>query len=120
MAIFISFAAGTSRFIIGAHSLDQIVFGWMLGAWLALTYFALVRDRVHKHVTDLVSGRASSSYKVLIMITSGIWTAFMLTISITFLIMKESKLKTNGEVVSEMFKDNVDCISKYDYFSTWS
>ena len=92
----------------------------MLGAWLALTYFALVQDKVHKHVTDLVSGRASSSYKVLILITSGVWTALMLAISITFLIMKESKLKTNSEEVSEMFKDNVDCISKYDYFSTWS
>ena len=68
----------------------------MLGAWLALTYFALVRNKVHKHVTDLVSGRASSSYKVLILIMGGVWTALMLTISITFLVMKESKLKANG------------------------
>ena len=36
--------------------MDQIIFGWLLGAWLALTYFMLVREHVHHHVSELLAG----------------------------------------------------------------
>ena len=50
LVILISLFVGVSRFIIGSHSLDQVIFGWMLGAWIAFTYFGLVREHVHEHV----------------------------------------------------------------------
>ena len=56
LAITFSITIGLLRFISAAHSLDQIIFSWLLGAWLAITYFTLVRDHVHKHITDLSTG----------------------------------------------------------------
>ena len=39
-----------SRFIVGVHSLDQIVFGWSLGTWSGLTLHFLIRDNLIKHL----------------------------------------------------------------------
>lgn len=46
-AIFYSLALGILKFMAGDHTFNQIVFGWLLGAWIALVYFNILRDRVH-------------------------------------------------------------------------
>ena len=75
-------------FLLGDHSLDQIVFGWMLGAWLAVSYFFLMRHHIHKHVISLMNGRESSSAKVLCIVAMAVWLLAMLVIFITFLIVR--------------------------------
>lgn len=37
LAVFFSFSIGYSRFILGVHSLDQIIYGLLLGVWIAFT-----------------------------------------------------------------------------------
>ena len=37
---------GLSRVILGVHSLDQVLFGFQLGAWLALTMHHCVKGRI--------------------------------------------------------------------------
>ena len=56
LALIFSLTIGITRFIVAAHSIDQVIFGWLLGAWLAISYFMIGREVVHKHVTDLITG----------------------------------------------------------------
>ena len=39
-----------SRYLLGAHSLDQIVFGSSIGVWEAFTLHWLVRDNLMRHI----------------------------------------------------------------------
>lgn len=44
---------GYSRLYLGAHSLNQVIYGWMVGAWFALTWHFCVRERFFQHYEDL-------------------------------------------------------------------
>lgn len=41
-AVFIPY----SRYLMGVHSLDQLVFGMMMGAWAGFTMHFLLRDHI--------------------------------------------------------------------------
>lgn len=44
-AVVFSCSIGWSRFVLGAHSMNQIIFGLLLGAWIACTFhFATYRS----------------------------------------------------------------------------
>lgn len=52
--------AGTiaySRFILGMHSLNQIVYGSLLGIWLAISFYFIIQERFITHATELVQDR---------------------------------------------------------------
>ena len=84
-----SLVAGFARFVLGAHSLDQVVFGWMMGVWIALTYFSLVREYVHKHVLDLVYQRFNSQFGVYYGISAGVWAGLSLINTITYYAVRD-------------------------------
>ena len=44
---------GYSRLFMGVHSMDQIIFGWSLGIWIALTSHFVLRKPLNKHSEDL-------------------------------------------------------------------
>lgn len=52
-----------SRFLMGVHSLDQIVYGSSLGIWAALTMHFLVRDTLISHIES--SGINKLKYVIL-------------------------------------------------------
>ena len=116
VAILYSGIMGTGRFLLGAHSLNQVIFGWLLGAWLAFTWFTLIREHVHKHVNDLVVGRTSSSMKMYLMLATSLWIALQLCTTITFLIVKDDDLNTLGQVTLE----EAQKMAVWDYWKTWS
>ena len=37
-------SVGFSRMILGVHSLDQVVYGWLIGVWFALTFHFCVHE----------------------------------------------------------------------------
>ncbi len=45
---------GFSRLYNGVHSMDQILYGWLLGLWLAFALHLLVRDFILDHVKSLL------------------------------------------------------------------
>ena len=45
---------GFSRLYNGDHSMDQILYGWLLGLWLAISLHLLVRDFIISHVKSLL------------------------------------------------------------------
>ena len=48
---------GYSRLILGMHSLNQIIFGLLLGIWVALTCHYSFYDRLLNHALDLLESR---------------------------------------------------------------
>lgn len=45
---------GFSRLYNGDHSMDQILYGWLLGLWLAVFNHSIIRDGIMKHVDNLL------------------------------------------------------------------
>lgn len=43
-----------SRFLLGSHSLDQIVYGIMLGTWISLFLHIMLRDIVIRHIGNVI------------------------------------------------------------------
>ena len=41
-----AFSIGYSRLFLGVHSIDQIVFGLLLGTWIACFMFFLVKEKI--------------------------------------------------------------------------
>lgn len=50
-------ALGYSRLIMGSHSLLQVVFGWLLGFWLALSGHLVLRKPIYKFFASLVADK---------------------------------------------------------------
>ena len=48
---------GYSRVVLGVHSWNQLLFGWQLGAWMALTLHYCCRDKLHENVQQLFYDR---------------------------------------------------------------
>jgi membrane-associated phospholipid phosphatase len=50
LAIFWATTIPYTRYVLGAHSLNQIVYGITLGIWAGITMHFLVRDHIISHV----------------------------------------------------------------------
>ena len=55
-AIGFSCSIGWSRFVLGAHSMNQIIFGLLLGAWIACTFHFAAYRSLMEQARELVSG----------------------------------------------------------------
>eukprot|EP00347_Sterkiella_histriomuscorum_P005707 403355575 len=53
LLIFLVINVGLSRVALGVHSLNQILYGWSYGLWIALFMFKYVRPGVYKHIRNL-------------------------------------------------------------------
>lgn len=93
IAITFSIAMGVLKFLLGDHTLNQIMFGWMLGAWIAFSYYGILRDYVHAHVENLINGRSYSRKLVYFSIATFIWFVGIICILVTFLVVKDENMK---------------------------
>lgn len=48
VAITFGVTVGYSRLFLGVHSMDQILYGWSVGVWLAVTFHFLMREPLEK------------------------------------------------------------------------
>ena len=46
LAIVYFFAMGWSRLTLGVHSLNQIVYGWLLGIWIAIACHFCLKEKI--------------------------------------------------------------------------
>ena len=53
-AIFFCFIIGFARFYEGVHSINQIVYGWTIGFWIAFYMHFCFRDLIIDHVEELL------------------------------------------------------------------
>ena len=56
ITLLFAFTIGYSRVFLGAHSWNQLLFGWQLGLWLALTYFFCYKKPVMHHMKQMHRG----------------------------------------------------------------
>ena len=45
---------GMSRFMLGAHSFDQVLYGWTYGLWFAFFLFKYARPILQRHIRRLL------------------------------------------------------------------
>ena len=48
------FTISFGRYVLGAHSLDQIIYGVSLGIWSGFTMHFLVRDNFISHIEYII------------------------------------------------------------------
>lgn len=51
---FMVIGIGVSRFMLGAHSIDQVLYGWTYGIWMAFFMWRYVRPRVSVHLRRIL------------------------------------------------------------------
>lgn len=57
LVILIIFTVGMSRVLLGVHSMNQVVYGWSYGAWIAFFLFRYVRPGLKEHIIALLDYR---------------------------------------------------------------
>ena len=55
MALLFSLLVAYSRLLLGVHSIDQVIFGGLLGTWLAFSIHFLVREPLKKHLEKVIT-----------------------------------------------------------------
>lgn len=65
LSILFSLSIGYSRLWLGVHSLDQILFGYMLGIWIACFMYFCVKNEMITHFNKLF-GAATTDYRGLV------------------------------------------------------
>ena len=77
-----------SRMYLGAHSLDQIVLGGLLGLCFLIYYKFFLQELLYQAVTNILTGRFKQFYFV---INSIIFVIFLLVPIIVYLISSQSR-----------------------------
>lgn len=54
LAIATPLLVGFSRLYNGDHSMDQILYGWLLGVWIAFSNHYCLRDAIISHIDNLL------------------------------------------------------------------
>ena len=54
--LFYSVVIGISRYLLDSNYIDQILYAWVLGIWLAIFFALVMRNPVHKHIRSLLDG----------------------------------------------------------------
>ena len=65
-AVFWATAIPYTRFLMGVHSLDQIVYGSSLGIWAGFTMHFLVRDHLMDHIKMIVNHPQTAHIKTIL------------------------------------------------------
>lgn len=71
---------GWSRFVLGAHTMNQIVLGLLFGAWLAVSMHVIFYERLFDHLKRLTYGKyfildRTGKFRMVTIIT---WSLFVL------------------------------------------
>ena len=85
-AFFYTFCIGMGRFFLGAHSLDQVVDGWLLGLWLSCSYAFIMREVMHDHIRDLTNLREKCALMTHLWVAGLVYVIIMICLIVTFLI----------------------------------
>lgn len=63
LTVSLSFLIGFARFYVGVHTINQIVYGWSLGIWIAFYFHICLRDYTLDHVNNLLARKSSQDIK---------------------------------------------------------
>ncbi|CDW85396.1 pap2 superfamily phosphatase [Stylonychia lemnae] len=55
LCILLIFMVGFSRLYNGDHTIDQIIYGWCLGIWVAVVLFLAFKDKLYQHISEIMN-----------------------------------------------------------------
>jgi hypothetical protein len=59
VVVLIILLVGFSRVALGVHSLNQVLYGWLYGLWLAFFLFRFARPRLSAHIQALLDPQSA-------------------------------------------------------------
>lgn len=74
-ALLYTLLIGIIEIVSCRHSIDQLIFGWLLGIWIAFSYHVFLSRVINDHVRDLLAKRANSPLKLYTLFAFGIYVA---------------------------------------------
>ena len=77
---------GYSRLFLGVHSLDQVLYGYLLGLWFTITWHYLVKNKLMFHVNTIILGRVKK-YSVLYGSVSALFAVTILLSMVNYAIV---------------------------------
>src|SRR4051812_30251485 len=82
---------GFSRLYVGAHSMNQIVYGWLLGIWIASYFHYCLRKYIISHIDDILHSKNSIvtniEYIRYIFISTSIFVGALMTQILTYVVV---------------------------------
>ena len=74
LALALAFAGsiGYSRLFLGAHSLNQVLYGLSCGLWFAFSAHFILREPLTELVSALIDGKQTTPLSRLLLISSGL------------------------------------------------
>jgi membrane-associated phospholipid phosphatase len=79
---------GYSRLFLGAHTLNQVVFGFLIGEWLVLSYFFLVQEPLKDHAKILLAGNPVEKRKNFLSVIL-MYLISLVTLSLVYFFVRE-------------------------------
>ena len=87
---------GYSRLFLGVHSLNQLIFGWSLGAWVAFNLEFIFKDSIIKHTEELLNQTDRDYLKVNLCAVTIMFFTLALEV-LTYALLKDGIEKDNKE-----------------------
>ena len=102
-----AFAMGYSRIVIGVHSWYQVIYGWLVGIWVAATLHILLKDTMFLHVKKINDNQyQKSEVKKFMWQSSALFAVGFLIQIVIYLILKSVDVE-NSEWISNI--NSRDC-----------
>jgi PAP2 superfamily len=70
IALVLAFLVGLARFYVGVHTINQILYGWLWGLWLALYFHYCLRVYTLKLIHTILKTEDSSSFKMPLLLST--------------------------------------------------
>lgn len=101
VAVTFTFTIGYSRLILGAHAWNQLLFGWQLGIWLALSYFFCYKAWLDYKMARLAKGKEHALQKYII------WGALIFAVTMTIEIVNYEVVMGENFTIPQLWIDNI-------------
>lgn len=77
---------GLSRLTLGVHSINQIVYGWILGIWIAVACEFCLRDLIVNRANEFLQSKTAPSVKEVLIVTGGQIVGIGIQIAVYFIV----------------------------------
>jgi len=77
IAIIYAWTMGYSRVVVGVHSWNQIIYGWLLGVWVSLALHFAVWPWLKTHATSLTQNKQKRSLWLYLLVSTAIFLGLL-------------------------------------------
>lgn len=82
---------GFARLYVAVHSMNQIIYGWQLGIWLALYFHYCIREPLHLHIIYIYESDVYTHSHLHFLLASGIFLMAYFSQILTYILVNVSQ-----------------------------